>query len=138
MWSLLHSAVHKQEKRGYRLQGLMVAQTSQLSRQRRFVVQLGRTSGRSSLAERELPNLPLVNPNTPIRRPLAETKLHEKAGELAICRSSPRISRTHERGDRSTSRFDYGRCQSTGFSCQTLAPGSTGTKTQGDRKWLSD
>src|SRR5580704_11666663 len=64
MWSLLHSAFHKQEKHGYRLlQGLMVAQTSQLSRQRRFVVQLGRASGRSSMAERELPKLPLANPN---------------------------------------------------------------------------
>lgn len=34
--------------------------------------------------------------------------------ELAIRRSAPRISRTHERGDRATSRFDGGCRQSTG------------------------
>jgi hypothetical protein len=49
-------------------------------------------------------------------------------------RSTPRISRTHERGDCSMSRFDRRRCQSTGVSCKTLAPEGTRTKTQAEKK----
>ena len=52
--------------------------------------------------------------------------------------SAPRISWTHERGDRSTSRFERGRRQSTSFPCKTLAPAATRTKTQANKKLLSD